>query len=719
MKKLLVFGLVAFLAGVCPSVRAGLLFSDGFNYPDGLVETDGFWYVYYPSSPHLDAFVTNNLLILDQDNYDAVAAPSNNFTAPDPLYASFTINVSTLPTTTGGYFCEFKDNTNDYVCRIFINRTGAVVPGTYRLGIANYASSITTAGATNYPLDLATDITYQVVFDFSVSGVLGELAINPASESDLHTSPAYGNDTTTNVALQNIQISQIAFSQYNGQGVAAIGNVLVGTSYGDVVTNAPWKPIIGIQPQGTNIYAGHDVTLYTAASGTGALTYEWLLNGSPFGGSTSNILTLTDLQNTGNYSVVISDVAGSVTSQVASITVDTTPTRPFFTKQPTGVTNALGATIVLSAVADGTGPITYQWFFEPTNTGAVFFALSGQTNAALTMTGVNFTNTGSYYVTAMNSVSSSNSAVVSVQITPPPTVTLGYLHSLLLSNPPTPFYNINNGQIYNVQGVVISFAGLSGTYSEYFIQDGTGGALVFINGAGSTNVQPAGTLVSVTGAAQQYYGALEMVPNVATGSNSVTVISTNNPLPASIPLDLAQMATNPMTPYGLQVQDSLVTVTNVYIYATSTGGAVSGNFPSGASKTLYLFNQPYAPGSPYLLLYIFASDTNLVGQPIPSYAYEITGAMGIYNPTEAELYPTRYQDFVTTLPPSFRASATVSNGVPRLSWPTVSGSTYSVYSATSLLGPWTQHFGLGYYPSVGAYTETNSAAAKFYRISSP
>jgi hypothetical protein len=49
----------------------------------------------------------------------------------------------------------------------------------------------------------------------------------------------------------------------------------------------------------------------------------------------------------------------------------------------------------------------------------------------------------------------------------------------------------------------------------------------------------------------------------------------------------------------------------------------------------------------------------------------------------------------------------------------VTGSTYSVYSATNLLGPWTQTFGLGYYPSMGAYTDTNAATAKFYRVSTP
>jgi hypothetical protein len=55
-----------------------------------------------------------------------------------------------------------------------------------------------------------------------------------------------------------------------------------------------------------------------------------------------------------------------------------------------------------------------------------------------------------------------------------------------------------------------------------------------------------------------------------------------------------------------------------------------------------------------------------------------------------------------------------------VNWPAVAGSTYSIYSETNLLGPWTQQaFGLSYYPSTGTYTDTNAAKAKFYRVSTP
>jgi len=709
------------------TVRADLLFSDGLNYSDGLIETDGLWYCYSPASPDQDAFVTNDLLILNSANHDAVAAPTNGvvYSAPQLIYASFTINVSQLPSVNGGYFVQLMDNTNNNAAHVFIDTKGTVVPGTYRLGIANFATSINTVGATNFPMDLATGVTYQVVINWDeVNGYGANLWINPSSEGDNYV---YGNDTTNDAYLLTLPVTQIGFSPYGA--VEAIGDVMIGTSFNDVMTNVTQLPVIGVEPQPTNFYSGNNYTLYTAASGMD-VTYQWLSNNVPMSddgvtvvGSQSNVLNLTNLQNTVNYSVVATDSAGSVTSAVAQVTVNVTPTPPFFTIQPQGQTNSLLSPVTLTALADGTGPINYQWYFEPAG-GNTFGQVTGATSPIYSFT-AGYPNSGSYYVTATGGDGSYNSATVNVLVIPPPLVSIGYMHNYITNYSGN--VTVNGGQIFDVEGVVTSIGQIiSKTAPEFFIQDGTGGCLVYAGGFNITNVPPVGTLVNVISPAESYYGELEMDPTTGASTNAVLVLSTNNPLPATIPLNLPVMATNTMGTYGLAVQCSLVTLTNVYLYSSSAGAAVSGNFPTNSSKTLYAFQQPYSAGEPYMTIYLVTYtnaanllNTNFWGKPIPSHVYELTGEMGIYSPTEPEIYPTRYEDFVSTPPASFSVSIAVTNGIPQLAWPAVVGSTYSVYSATNILGPWTQTFGLGYYPSVGAYTDTNGASSAFYRVSSP
>lgn len=86
-----------------------------------------------------------------------------------------------------------------------------------------------------------------------------------------------------------------------------------------VVTNPP--PSITVQPSGnTNILTGGFYTLSVGASGSG-LKYQWRLNTNPISTATNASLTLTNISiaQAGNYSVVITNAGGTVTSSNADV----------------------------------------------------------------------------------------------------------------------------------------------------------------------------------------------------------------------------------------------------------------------------------------------------------------------------------------------------------------------------------------------------------------
>ncbi len=712
--------------------HANVLFSDSLNYSDGCIETDGLWYC-TSSSPVQDALISSNLLILKAGNSDSVAAPTNgwvNSGYPNQLYASFTINVSKLPSATGGYFFQFQDITNNNCAHLFMDTKGTSTPGTYRLGIANFQTSINAAGATNFPMDLATGVTYQVVVQWDETGLGAALWVNPASENDLFV---FGNDTTNNF-VETLNATEIEFSPFGG--TQAIGNIRVGTQFSDADTNVNFAPMIGIQPQNVTNYSGNSAALYTAASGID-VTYQWFSNnialsdnGVTVVGSQTGGLSLSNLQATANYYVVASDAAGSATSAVAVVSVNTTPTAPVFTLQPVSQTNTLLSPVTLSATAFGTGPINYQWYFEPVG-GSIFTALSGQTGSSYTFT-AGFANSGTYYVTAIGGAGSTSSTDAVVVVISPQVQSIASVHAYITNF--SGAFNINGGQVFNVEGVVTSIGQISSkTVSEFFIQDSSGGCFVY-EGAGNTpsNTPPVGALVNVISPAESYYGELEMDPTLTAASNAIIVLSTNNPLPAPQLVDFNTIATNtvgtgtPQSALPTALECSLISLTNVYLYANATGSPLTGTYPVNSSKGLYAFQHPYSAGQPYIEIFVYTYtnqynliNTNYINQPVPSFAYEITAPLGYFSPNAPEPYPTRFQDIVTNLPPSFSTTVAVTNRAASLSWPAAVGSTYSVYSTTNLLGPWTQTFGLGYYPSIGSYRDTNSAPNKFYKVSSP
>lgn len=88
-------------------------------------------------------------------------------------------------------------------------------------------------------------------------------------------------------------------------------------------------PSITTQPLGATVTAGTSVSFTVAATGTDPLTYQWQLNGAAIAGATGttyNIASASAAQ-AGNYTVLVSNPAGSVTSNTATLTVNT-PTPP-------------------------------------------------------------------------------------------------------------------------------------------------------------------------------------------------------------------------------------------------------------------------------------------------------------------------------------------------------------------------------------------------------
>lgn len=78
-------------------------------------------------------------------------------------------------------------------------------------------------------------------------------------------------------------------------------------------------PTITTQPQSQTVIAGNSATFTVVATGTAPLRYQWRFNGANLAGATSASLVTTQA---GNYSVVVSNVAGSVASATATLTVN-------------------------------------------------------------------------------------------------------------------------------------------------------------------------------------------------------------------------------------------------------------------------------------------------------------------------------------------------------------------------------------------------------------
>ena len=152
--------------------------------------------------------------------------------------------------------------------------------------------------------------------------------------------------------------------------------------------------------------AGVNASFSTIAGGTGPFTYVWRKDGVAMPGRTSFSITITNLApaDAGQYSVEVTGACGSVTNS-ANLIVNSTPVI-------VGLTNQLvcsGSDVMLVPTISGSGVYTNIW----RRNGVV---LSGETNATLTVTGVNAGKAGTYSLEVLGSCgSATNSAVLSVR----------------------------------------------------------------------------------------------------------------------------------------------------------------------------------------------------------------------------------------------------------------------------------------------------------------
>ena len=95
---------------------------------------------------------------------------------------------------------------------------------------------------------------------------------------------------------------------------------------------APTAPFIVAHPQNQTIAPSNTVTFTVVAAGSAPLAYQWYFNtNTPLANATNGTLTLANVQatNAGTYSVMVTNIAGSVISSNAVLTVSSgAPAQP-------------------------------------------------------------------------------------------------------------------------------------------------------------------------------------------------------------------------------------------------------------------------------------------------------------------------------------------------------------------------------------------------------
>jgi hypothetical protein len=708
MKKLLI--LAAALSAA--QLQAQVILQDDFTYSDGVTMTvsGGKWARHsgtadnsFVAGGKLEVFATRG----DDINSAFTGAPSTT------VYASFLVKCTSLPSAGGAYFAHFKDNgTSNFRGRTWALAPAGTAPGGWRLGITAAGNSPISV----YPLDLATNVDYRVTISYDTVNFLGTLWVDPVVETDQNV------QTTDSTAA--LTLSTFAFRQASGQGSLTVDDFYVANTFAEANVGTPKPATVYYQPPtALTVDEFGSTNLLCVAGGAGTVTFQWqkdnvdLFDDGIVSGATSNRLSLTGVAvaNAGAYRCIITSttnsvVSGSVTSSVTTVTVNTTPVPPFITSQPVSRTNTIGSVESFTVGAGGSTPLAYQWYHVDLVNVVTNPVGSGE--ATISLGPIDSTVEGQYFAQISNSYGTTNSSLVNLVVTPPIVTNIAYLRTRQDAN----WLPNDTNTTYQAEGIVTVRTNTTGLVNtQIYMQDDTGGIVVFVAGLSGIGQPLPGDKVRVVGRLGSFNSLFEFNNSALNPYHTLTVLSSDNPMPASKPFTFS--LTNNL-PAIEALEGSLITITNVYFPTGGTGAF----FPRGS--TVVMTN---AAGEGFPL---FVNSTALVetNMPIPAFAYEVTGVLSQFlSQTEPDrtrgyqIIPTSYAYIVTNLPPTPDLAINRTGNVTTLGWTNLDGSTYSIHAATDVAGPYSRvAFGLNFLTNTtGSFVETNSGAVRFYRASSP
>jgi hypothetical protein len=320
----------------------------------------------------------------------------------------FTVSATATGSLTPIAFSVVSGNATVSGASVTLNDTSPVTLRATQAGDANTAAA--TADATLTAAKQDQLITFAAPADRLTTAAPLPLSATASSGLAVSFSIVSGPATLTGGTLTLNGTTGIVIVRAAQAGSAAF-NAAPSVDRSFAVTAPLSAPIITAQPAPVVALVGGSASFSVSATGNPSPTYQWRKNGNAIAGATGAAFPLANVQSAdaASYDVVVTNSVGSVTSSLAPLTVATTTTAPVITRQPAGLTLAVGRAATFTVVATGVPAPAYQW----TKNGS---PIAGATGASLSFGAVSTDLAGGYAVVVTNSAGSVTSSTATLTV---------------------------------------------------------------------------------------------------------------------------------------------------------------------------------------------------------------------------------------------------------------------------------------------------------------
>ena len=273
--------------------------------------------------------------------------------------------------------------------------------------------------------------------------------------------------TSTNLTLNNVQ-----YAALNNATVS-----IIASNPGGIVTNNATltvivPPVISPQPTNLTVNVGDTATFTLGVSGIPTPSLQWYKNGVAISGQTATALTIPNAQGTniGSYELIAANAAGSVTSSIVTLAVNSTT---LATTAFSPVNGATGVCYDTPLYVTFNGPISVVnsgkiRIYDSTNSTTPVDVIDMSSNTVVVSGGINLTNN-----IQPHSLFSGDAQVINYF----PVIISGnkaaiYPHGGVMTSNQTYYVTMDNGVVADSTGAY--FAGVSDTNAWRFTTKPTG-----------------------------------------------------------------------------------------------------------------------------------------------------------------------------------------------------------------------------------------------------
>ena len=203
--------------------------------------------------------------------------------------------------------------------------------GSYTVVVTNSAGSITSSAVTLTvsAAPVAPSISTQPTNQTGAVGGSLTLTVVAAGTGPLNYQWRQDGGVVANETNSTFNLTSLTTNHAGSYAVVVTNSVGSITSSVAIVTvnPAPIAPTITAQPESLTVTSGSNAAFSVTVTGTAPFRYQWRKAGVAVAGATNGTLTFAPAValSAGDYTVVVTNVAGSVTSTVATLTVTVPP----------------------------------------------------------------------------------------------------------------------------------------------------------------------------------------------------------------------------------------------------------------------------------------------------------------------------------------------------------------------------------------------------------